>query len=487
MVNLEQTINELQDINANRDAFSSISGYFFQFELTLLHILYDGSENDPFGDNECAATFKVETIEDYVKYYKKDDKGHIRLAQMKHHVSMTSNSKYYSAVLSLYYTYLKFIEKNVTNIELKATIFLYDMSPVKDIYTVLNSAIKSQDQGLQSIISKILDTGIDNEENRLRFSQITRFEKTESHASISQLLKQELSNRYQSLHPSHTPERLYASAVSKLIQDSGNGLELSIESLNSLFLNEVEVMKDFYQLKIIDFVKGIIDSCINEVEVNFRYADDIKTTYSRIYGDTIAPFIERKFNQPEFRISFLQTVTPKDLSQVIELNSLSEYETFLKASDAIKQTLSNLAKIIFNHLSDGEESCLEEWFEITEKGWLFNYPSEERGKGVLIGNFYGDIFSSMYYMLPRLRDRDLRPDVWYVKHDDEEINASDLLNYELDITAPSEELHRHIFAQPFEDHYHIQCLGCLTLSNLSNCNKVNNIFLDQCRVKGVNE
>ncbi|MDN4075851.1 hypothetical protein [Fictibacillus terranigra] len=485
MVNLEQTINELHDLNAERDAFSSISGYFFQFELTLLHILYDGSEKDAFSDKECKATYKVETIEDYVKYYKKDDKGYIRLAQMKHHVSKTTNSKYYSAVLSLYYTYLNFIEKNETNIELRATIFHYDMSPVKDIYTVLTSAIESEDKSLQSIITKIIDTGLDSEVNRLSFSQITSFEKTETHASISQILKQELSNRYQSLHPNHTPERLYASAVSKLIQDSGNGLDLSIETLNSLFLDEVEIMKGFYQLKIIDYVKGIIDSCINEVDINFRYTEEVKTTYAGIYVDFIAPFIEVKFQHPEFRYSFLRTVTPKEFSKAIELNSLSEYESFLEASDAIKQTLSNLAKIIFNYLSSGEEIRLEDWFEITEKGWLFDYPSEERGKGVLIGNFYGDIFSSLYYMLPRLKDRDLRPDVWYVKHDDVDINASNQLNYEVDITSPSEDLHKHIYAQPFDDHYHIQCLGCLTVSNLSDCKKVNNIFIDQCRVKGV--
>jgi hypothetical protein len=483
LVNLEQTINELHDLNADRDAFSSISGYFYQFELTLLHILYDGSASDAFSDNECNATYKVETIEDYVKYYEKDDKGYIRLAQMKHHVSLTTDSKYYGAVLSLYYTFLKFIEKNETNIELKATIFHFDMSPVKNVNTVLTGAIKSKDKGLRSIISKIIDTGLDSDENRLRFSQITSFEKTEDHTSITKKLKQELSIRFKSLHPSHTPERLYASAVSKLIQDSSNGLELSIASLNSLFLDEVVVIKGFYQLKIIDYVKGIIDSCINEIETNFRYSDEIKAAYAGIYADIIAPFIEGKFQQPEFRYSFLQTVLPKEIKH--EMNTLSEYESFLEASDAIKQTLSNLAKIIFNHLSAGGEIRLEEWFEITEKGWLFKYPSEERGKGVLIGNFYGDIYSSMYYMLPRLKDSDLRPDVWYVKHDDEDINASDKLNYEVDITSPSEDLHKHIYAQPFEDHYSIQCLGCLAVSNLSNCKKVNNIFLNECQVKGV--
>ncbi|NWQ43313.1 hypothetical protein MLOOGBEN_21670 [Bacillus sp. EB106-08-02-XG196] len=490
MINIDRAVNDLHELNIDRDAFRSISGYFYQFELTLLHILYDGTEQDPFKDNPCNAIYKVETIEDYVKYYESNGRGFIRLAQMKHHDSQTSNSTYYGAVLRLYFTYLKFLEKEEDKIELKAAIFFYDMSPVKSINKVLEAAMNSENKKLESIINTIKDIGLDSIENRIKFSKLTTFEKTENHAAITNKLKHELSRRYQMLQPSHTPDRLYASAVSKLIQDSGNEIGFTLESLNSYFVNEVEVPRDFYKLKIIDYVKGIINVLVNENIRNIHpfYSNEIKESYSEIYVKVIIPFIEEKFETADYRYSFLQTVTPNDFSQEIVMDSIIEYECFLEASNSIKQTMANLAKILFYYLESGKEVRLDEWFDINDNGWLFTYPDEQRGSGVLIGSFNSDVFTSMSYMLPRLKETSLRPDVWYVKHHNiDEISSSKALSYEVDFTSPPEEVYRHIYAQPGDEHFHIQCLGCLATERLWDCSNVNNIFKDKCHVKGDQE
>ncbi|MFC9744201.1 hypothetical protein ACFVKC_40670, partial [Streptomyces noursei] len=129
------------------------------------------------------------------------------------------------------------------------------------------------------------------------------------------------------------------------------GLGFTLEKLNNLFKEEVTVKKDFYMLKIIDYVMGIIDTSINEI-INNKirgYSDEVKEIYTKIYTEIIGPFFKVKFQKAEYRYSFLQTITPKEFTEEIQLNKLSEYKAFLEASDSIKQILTNLAKIVFNY------------------------------------------------------------------------------------------------------------------------------------------
>ncbi|MEX3748194.1 hypothetical protein [Lysinibacillus xylanilyticus] len=501
---VRETVEQIHDLNINRDAFHSINGYFYQFELTLLHILDDGSKNDSFEDVDCQSSYMIERIEDYVKYFEKDGESFIRVAQIKHHTNREGPSTYYDAVLFLYYNYLNFLERKTSDTEYVARIFHYDQSEDKgNIKPILDAAFKSYEkkkvkqkeadeekerktgkpiQRKDDILDKIYKTGLDNEVNKEAFATIAKFIKTKSHVEVTESLKAKLKERYQFLSPFNSDEFLYAASVSKLIKEGQQGKEISLKDLDVYFRGEVELLENFYALKITDYVKGIIDSNIIDVELN-PWSRGVYEHYKQIYKD-IARFIEEKFKINEYRKSFLLSTSPKEI-RIFEANTLDEYIAFTEASVAISELLSKLSKIIFHYLdSGGEVFDLDEWFEINEQGWLFKYPGEQRGIGVITGNFSSDVFSSLRHILPRLRHEKLRPDVWYVKYDDDFFNASQSMKYDHDYSdvpiEGQEELHPY-FCDPSEDHFHMQCLRCLSLANYSNYSKIHEIFIHGCR------
>ncbi len=90
----------------------------------------------------------------------------------------------------------------------------------------------------------------------------------------------------------------------------------------------------------------------------------------------------------------------------------------------------------------------------------------------------------MRHILPRLKKEKLRPDVWYVKHDDDYFNASQSMKYEhdySDVPLEGEEELQPYFCDPSEDHFHMQCLRCLSLNNYSKYPKIHEIFIHGCR------
>ncbi|WP_399632715.1 hypothetical protein [Sporosarcina sp. SG10008] len=500
----KETIEQIHDLNINRDAYHSINGYFYQFELTLLHILDDGATNDAFEDIDCQSSYMIERIEDYVKYFDKDEKSFIRVAQIKHHSNKESPSTYYNAVLFLYYNYLNFIEKDLPDTEYVARIFHFDLSKDKgNVRPILDSAFESHEkkktklieadkekvkkkgkaiQRNEDLLDKIYKTRLDSEENRVAFATIAKFIKTKSQADVIEILKTKLKERYQHLSSFNSDEFLYAASISKLIIEGRNGNEISLSELDDYFNGEVEQLENFYALKITDYVKGIIDSNSIDVELN-PLGRGVYEHYERIYID-IAGFIEEKFKTSEYRNSFLLSTSPKEIRK-FEANTLDEYIAFTEASVAISELLSKLSKIIYHYLDTGEEAFnLDEWFEINDQGWLFKYPGEQRGIGVITGNFSSDVFSSLRHILPRLRNEKLRPDVWYVKHDDDFFNASKNMKYDhdySDVPLEGQEDFEPYFCDPTEDHFHIQCLRCLSLGSYSNNSKVHEIFVHGCR------
>ncbi|MEI2358832.1 hypothetical protein [Mesobacillus zeae] len=500
----KEIIGQIHDLNKNRDAFHSINGYFYQFELTLLHILDDGSGNDAFEDVNCQSSFMIERIEDYVKYFDKDEKSFIRVAQIKHHSNKEGPSTYYDAVLFLYYNYLNFLERNLPDTEYVARIFHYDLSEEKgSIKPILDSAwtsfekkkkkIKEADDEKErhtgqpikrneDVLDKIYKTGLDSEENRQAFATIAKFIKTQRHEDVTEKLKSKLKERYQHLYAFNSDEFLYAASVSKLIKEGQKGLEFSLRELDEYFNGDAEQLDNFYALKITDYVKGIIDSNIIDVDLN-PWGRGVYELYREIYVD-IARFIEEKFKTNEYRKSFLLSTNPREI-RMFEANTLDEYIAFTEASVAISQLLSKLSKIIYYYWeSSGEAVDLDEWFKINDQGWLFKFPGEQRGIGVITGDFSSDVFSSLRHILPRLRNEKLKPDVWYVKHDDEFFNASQNMKYEhdfSDVPMEGEEVHHPYFCDPAEDHFHMQCLRCLSLNNYSKNPKTHEIFVHGCR------
>ncbi len=230
-ITAKEIVEQIHDLNKNRDAFHSIKGYFYQFELTLLHILDDGTGEDAFGDADCQSSYMIERIEDYVKYFDKDEKSFIRVAQIKHHSNKEGPSTYYDAVLFLYYNYLNFLEQNLPDTEYVARIFHYDLSEEKgNIKPILDSAWTSYERKKkkkeeddeekerktgkpvprrEDVLDKIYKTGLDSEDNREAFSTIAKFIKTKRHEDVTESLKSKLKERYQHLSAFNSDEFLY--------------------------------------------------------------------------------------------------------------------------------------------------------------------------------------------------------------------------------------------------------------------------------------
>ncbi|MGP4080004.1 hypothetical protein ACTWQL_08805 [Pseudalkalibacillus sp. R45] len=504
-VQLEEVIHDIHNDNQDRDAFHSIVGYFYQFELTLLHILTEGTDEDAFEEELRPAIYKVETIEDYVKYFATNERSYIRVAQIKHHSKGVTNSKYYDAVLWLYLNYLKFLELKVDKeVSYKAVIFQFDPNGEKDVQTVLKAAfnsyenkrkkelekIKKEGSGKSpkhNVWDKISETKLDSEQNRDGFFKIASFKATKSHKEISDELKSKLYSLFGELKNGFTPEFLYGAAITKLIEDGQKGFELTFESLKSYFQGDPYEMDDLYTQKIIDFIYSIADSNLSDIEVDMGFEDRVTESYRIIYNDVIKPFLKKKLIKNELRSSFLKSITPKELKKFYH-NGSEEFMEFLTCSSPIANFLSKLAKILYYHqLEEKEIDSLEDWFEINEKAWLFKYPAETRGIGVITGDIYGESFyACLRHLLPRLKQKGIRPDVWYMGHNDHDFNASQNLNYEIDITLPREERKRLTFCEVVDDHFHVQCMGCLSQNKFEKIYQVPNIFVDGCLIRGDN-
>jgi hypothetical protein len=499
---LKKVIDDIHNDNQNRDAFNSIVGYFYQFELTLLHILTEGTEEDAFEEMLPPAIYRVETIEDYVKYLESDNQRYIRVAQIKHHSKGATDSKYYDAVLWLYLNYLKFINTDDKETSYKAIIFQHDQNGVKDVKKILEDAIKSftnkrrkelekiENEGSNktpnhNVMDKIYETRLDNEINRNNFFRIAKFKSTKSHEEISSKLREKLYSLFGGIKEGYTPEFLYGAAITKLIEDGRKGLELTFESLRAYFYGTPQQMDDFYTNKILDFIFSIIESNISDVEADMGFGDSVTESYRKVYNSVIKPFLMGKLKENDIRFSFLKTIAPREIKNILP-NSSDEFIEFVKCSDPIANFLSKLAKILYFHeMEENKIGELEDWFEINEKAWLFKYPTETRGIGVITGDIYGKSFyACLRHLLPRLKEKDVRPDVWYMGHNDVDFNASQNLNYELDITLPREERERLTFCDVGNDHFHVQCMGCLSLNKFERINRVSNIFIDGCSVRG---
>jgi hypothetical protein len=128
----------------------------FKLEDIVSNIYKDNQERDAFDEKLTPAIYKVETIEDCVKYYDTEEQSYIRLAQIKHHSKGVTDSKYYDAVLWLYLNFLKFLQlKDKKKISYKAVIFQHDPNGEKDVKTVFDAALTSYENKRKKELEKI--------------------------------------------------------------------------------------------------------------------------------------------------------------------------------------------------------------------------------------------------------------------------------------------------------------------------------------------
>lgn len=142
-----------------RKADSSIKGYFFQIHLTLNRILNSDLED---------TKYYIEKIEDILEREDlvKED-GKINIIQVKHHETMTTDSKYTEPLLYFYMNFLVAKNYGKTNL-FKFTLIKYDYSGEKDVNRIIRAGLESKavkNLELQEKITKLIaEIKIDNRE-----------------------------------------------------------------------------------------------------------------------------------------------------------------------------------------------------------------------------------------------------------------------------------------------------------------------------------
>lgn len=155
---IKKLIEELDD--KDRQADSSIKGFFYQIDVTLKRIL---------NDEDCKE-FCIEKIEDILELGNvANDGNYINIVQVKNHERETTDSTYYKPIAYFYLSFLKIKEKQLED-KFRFTLLKYDKSESKNVKSIINDVLNiSKDKSFNSLRSKIkvLEQKVNINQNKL--------------------------------------------------------------------------------------------------------------------------------------------------------------------------------------------------------------------------------------------------------------------------------------------------------------------------------
>ncbi|MBH0160459.1 hypothetical protein [Fictibacillus sp. 26RED30] len=491
-------IDQIASYSRNREAIPSFTGYLFQFELALLHILEDGSIDDAFDNEriENKGSFFIEKIEDYLKYYCIDNIKHLKLAQIKYHSGYAGAAEYEEAVLWLYYNFLLFNKHNTNSDEkIHFTVFHHDKSPdnkspINIFSEGLNkNAVKSTDKQ-DKVYKKILDeeNGLNSTNLRKEFIKVLSFKKTKDRVEIIEKIQNLLVRNYSSYRSEYSEkEFMYGAALSFLMDKGIKGDWITQSKLDNYFINtRVNVNKEYYLFKIFTLLEEIIELILKGIKTPiipvFRSVSELTQNEIYIY-ETILHKIEKflisKLRIEKNRRTLLNTIISNSFKVDYHCNSNDEFELFLGNKDSLQAYIMKLAKIMFFHHKENKGIIiLNKWIKITSEIWLFTYPDEKRINGAILGRTSIDGMSTLGDLIQRFVNYENKPGIWYMKigEEDNHIRASQTFYYQHDITQINTE---PTPCYP-DDIFHIQCLNCLGINKYTKTELVQNVFTNGC-------
>ncbi|MDR7317281.1 hypothetical protein [Brevibacillus nitrificans] len=491
--NITNLLSEINQSIKNRNAYASIDGYFYQFELTLLHILLDQSDEDPFGDQYpgVISQYKIEQIEDYIKVFEDRGTNYIRLAQVKHHNNRyAGNSEYLEAILWLYYSFLRF-ENKIPNLRTKYYLFHHDKSPEKDVEVVLKEAFEknrneTDPERQHSVYHRILALNTDSAQMRTKFISQAKFVKTQSLPVVSAEIKRRLFSAYGSTL--YTPDFLYAAALSKIINDGRAGLYTGKQELSNFFSGNPIIDPSFYLLKILQLVDRVLDEYLDQMsEPNPLFpeaaVDPVVISDYKLIAKKIHDFFEVHLADSRKRASFISSISDsRNLAQITTINA--EYEEFSKHYIHLRAFVFKLAKIIYAYEKNtGPLNSLDEWFDFTDNCWLFKHPHEQRKQGVILADPQQSLdaiktIGMLRTRLSKVEDEECIPNVWYWGNI-AELRASHMIPYRLNITKVPVQQWKLNTCEP-DSYFTVQCLNCLNVRDAGSIENVHNIFKANC-------
>lgn len=486
---------EIEEEENKRNAYASIEGYLFQFELLLYHIMVDGTSNDAFDSTSNSFDWKyyVEEVEDYSRVFDNGIDITLQVGQIKYHSGYAGDSEYYEAVLWLYFNYLRVIKcGKVTTY--KSRIFHYDTSPQKgNILDVLNEAILKAISDIRSgnnsksarvlrKINKLSKQSKDNKKNRRYFSKNSSFNKV--HMDRDNLIR-----AIKGLIPSMFPiglseETIYSGLVVKLIKDGKNKTAITLKDLQD-YLSSAQFIEGNIYTDLI--ISSIYYFCSIEIAsaVYESTRDEIAASKYESIGKRIFIYLKDKLTNAELRRSFLHTAIYDTSFEGCISGSIQEWELFLQCKKQIQDLMIKLSNILYAYeIIQGEEPNLDDWFIINNNIWLFKCPWEKRGNGILISDSLGTpYYNYLSYISKRYENADIKPNVWYFSKKEGAGLAilgygKDAFEYRVNITKPDSEW--LAFDKVDNAYFYLECLYCLNKDCFDDCQNAKNVFEEGC-------
>ncbi len=491
---LSDLFREIEGDEKRRNAYASIEGYLFQFELLLYHIMIDGTCDDAFKMNKSIDwKYYVEEIEDYSRVYDDGFDIIVQVGQIKYHSGYAGDSEYYEAVLWLYFNYLKVVKCRKISLY-QSRIFHFDASGDKSsILDILNKAIakavndiKSSKNtklaGILKKINKLSKENNDNKNSRKRFSKNSCFNKVQmNRESLISNIKKLIPGTF----PVHLPEEvIYSGLITKIIKDGKYGTAITLKSLNDYLTSS-----DFNQSKIYsDLIIDFIDYYCNIELISAVYEstrNDVVTCKYEILGKKIFEYLKSKLSNSDLRRSFLETAIYDTSFNNYVPNTEQEWEVFLQCKKQIQDYIIKISNILYSYESiEGEGVILDDWFMIKDDVWLFICPWEKRGNGIVISDFVGDsYYNYISHISKRYENAVIKPNVWYFsKKENTGLSVlnygKDAYEYRIDITKPDNEW--LAVDNVNSACFYLECLHCLKKDCFDDFSHVKDIFEMGC-------
>lgn len=512
---------ELDKGEENRKADYTIWGYLYQFDLMLLDMLNQNTEEDNFGDkfNAIDAEYEVEMVEDYAKRFVVDEKQYIRISQIKYH-SQSDEFKDKQAMILLYYAYLKYLALNDENSEFKCALYYYNQNneswSAERIKEFLESSLKKfmeEDEAKKEIASdEEKKSTMGNKKDDALTARVKRIIGNNSCPKNIDKFANEVAIVKWTDERQELIRGIKERLVLKHPNDFNNYLEKKGDILYSLYIDYIintwqrkKKRNERKKIKLSDIERRIgvlihneditcYQSIINSIrDAIFAVLKDIKENLLnkhpeseveamikryKLIGEVLYENINSKFQSKEYRFSFLNTVNLNEFceyQEYVNYRAETEYDIFLINNVHIRNYIIRAMKFMYYYIGNtpGYRLDFNDWFFIDEDFWQFKNPDDKRTI-ILFPKPYNFPLQSHNRFLQRLNRSKIRPQVWYFG----QVDSNGI--YDLEVIKPGEHKQVQVDKPNRNRSFRVGCMGCLKETEPINFKKIKFIYEDRC-------
>ncbi|QLY78974.1 hypothetical protein [Clostridium intestinale] len=497
--------------DTEREADASLYGYFYQVDQTLMRVLKNKNSNK---------IVLMEVLEDILEYGSEEVtlnglktlKPVITAYQIKHHNTNVTNSTAYKPLLLGFISYqrvkneLKKIEAQINNDYIYRYKIVYGIPSDKNISVNKPEAWESIIQCVPfetkyknfasiweaNVKNKILSNY--NQDDINEYLACTEIDGDSELKDYSEEVVSEIENKIRGVEgleklASHDLYYIMWSIIKEFMLERDSkkkgitfdDLTKKTKTIVSNTFGEVFYKDIYYLEKIKSLIHNDLESILYEIyERTIDDNEEIYYYYSNCYSKIIESFIINKFDNCNYRFSFLNSLVPEDYLKKAD-NLVDEYKMFMENNVYIISYLRILLKIAF-YQNLNTESKIQEIFKIDKDMWNTT-QLDERGHAILI-SFKEDMTDNKIgHIANKMNKIDKFPDVWYMKNCDDYC-GDELYDYKVDITRPKINTVNECKAGIPSKVFTIECMKCLNMKDFTDITTCKNIHKKGCVKSG---